>query len=105
MKTMLPLVISVALLAGCSKAPSTGFLSAAAPSGEELCRRDLKTFVKFNDPDSVRINSVTSNTERPGRYMMSVSAKNAMGGYGDPVACTCGAPADKVTDLHCDTPG
>ncbi len=104
MKTAL--IVVALLLAGCSKTPSApATLSAAAPSGDQLCRAALKTFVTFKDPDSVKINSVTPNDQRPGRYLMSVSAKNSMGGYGDPIACTCGAPADTVTDLHCDGQG
>lgn len=72
-------------------------------SGDQLCSRDLKQFVQFKDPDSVRINSVVPNEQRPGRYTMSVSAKNSYGGYGDPSTCSCGTdvPAGRVTDLYC----
>lgn len=75
----------------------------AALSGEQICSRDLKQHVQFNDPDSVRINSVTPNDLRPGRYWMSVSAKNAYGGYGDPLSCSCGVDTTsaKALDIHC----
>jgi hypothetical protein len=76
-------------------------------TGDQLCSRDLKQFVQFKDPDSVRINSVKPNEQRPGRYWMSVSAKNSYGGYGDPTTCSCGtdASAGRVTDLYCDGAG
>lgn len=108
------LLAIVAAVAGCSKSPTQAAAPVASTSvseakltGGELCRRDLKIFVRFNDPNSVRIHSVEANAQRPGRYMMSVSAKNAMGGYGEPTTCTCGTDAAKgvVTDLHCDTAG
>lgn len=110
MKTaLLPLVFCTVLFAGCSKAPTgvsaPATVAVAEVPGDLLCRAELKTFVKFNDPESVRINSVAPNPDRPGRFLMSVSAKNAMGGYGNLVNCTCGTAKQAVTDMHCDGPG
>lgn len=99
--------LAVCLVACFPKAGPAAPVVSAAPSaptpGAELCRAALKTMVSFNDPDSVRINSVEPNEARPGRYRMYVSAKNAMGGYGDPIACTCGTGNGAVTDMHCDS--
>lgn len=73
-------------------------------TGDQLCERDLQKFVTFRDPESVKINSIEPNPDRPGRYFLSVSAKNGVGGYNMPVNCTCGTDVSKAltTDMHCD---
>ena len=78
----------------------------AALSGEQICSRDLKQHVQFKDPDSVRVNSIQPNGVNGTNehlYMMSVSAKNSYGGYGDPMRCSCSADltTGRVTYLFC----
>ena len=86
-----------------SQSGARAHAAAAAPAdGGALCKRDITSFVAFKDPASVRVNSVVPNPQRPGRFEMSVSAKNSFGGYGDPITCACGAPNGAVTDIHCD---
>lgn len=74
-----------------------------ALTGEQICARDLKLHIKFNDPDSVKINGFKRHEAGKESFDMSVSAKNAMGGYGSPTECSCVADqaADKVTYLYC----
>ena len=102
MKTVLTLAL-ITLLAGCSKAPSAGAptVAAAAVGPEQVCQRDFKRFIQFNDPDSARVNSVEA-TRSPDRFLLSVSAKNAMGGYPEPVVCACNTENNAVVSITCD---
>ncbi len=107
MKTLVYLSFILALASACSKkvdAPSAAPAPVAvvSVSGDQLCTGSLKKFVTFKDPDSVRVNSVEPNDKVPGRFYLSVSAKNSYGGYGDAVTCTCGTANGAVTDMHCD---
>jgi len=99
MKTTLALALC-ATLASCSKAP-VPVAVAAAPTAEQICRRDVAAQGNFRDPESVRIRSVKPNGGN--HFNIIVSAKNAYGGYGDPMRCQCkGDPeVGKITYLFC----
>lgn len=106
MRTVIVVLVAGLYLSACSK-PSTDTVTAPTPlplTGAQLCTRDLTKFVQFKDPSSVLVNSVEPNDQRPGRYWMSVSAKNGFGGYNAPTMCSCGSDTTTgvVTDLHCD---
>lgn len=102
MKTVLTLAL-ITLLAGCSKAPSADAptIAADAAGPEQACQRDFKRFIQFNDPDSARVNSVEA-TQNPENFIVSVSAKNAMGGYPAPVLCICATEKAAVVSMTCD---
>jgi hypothetical protein len=72
--------------------------------GAELCARNLKVFVTFSDPDSVKIHRIEPNQERPGRYFLSVSANTSVGRDNRTMRCHCETDLSKgkVTDMHCD---
>lgn len=72
--------------------------------GAELCARNLKVFVTFPDPDSVKIHSIEPNQDRPGRYFLSVSANTSAGGDNSTMRCNCETDLSKgkVTDMYCD---
>lgn len=98
--------VGAAALALYPRAPAVAAASASTSlTGEQLCRKDLVAMVQFRDPASVRINSVQPNPDRAGRYFLSVSAKNAYGGYGAPFTCSCGTDvsAGVTLDMHCDS--
>ncbi len=97
MKSIFALTMLAALTASCSKS------QAAVATGEQACTRDLKRFVTFNDPDSARVNSIVPN-DRAGNYDMSVSVKNAMGGYGAPVFCTWATERAELVRITCNLP-
>jgi hypothetical protein len=105
MKTLILLVFCTVAV-GCSEHHPAAVSAPAqvAASGESLCRANLTKLVAFKDPASVRINSVTPNPDRAGRFFMSVSAKNSFGGYGDAITCTCGTDVGVTLDMHCDSP-
>ncbi len=102
MKSIVTLALITLLAAGCSKGPARQtVVQGAASSADQACSRDFKTFIQFNDPDSARVNSIEP-TRNPNNFIVSVSAKNAMGGYGAPVMCICATKDAAVESMTCD---
>lgn len=103
--TMLLALLIAAGTIACKPVEPTAAIAAttAKLSGADLCRRDLKSFITFRDPDSVKINSVVQDDELKDFFKMSVSAKNGFGGYANPTPCSCTADVatGKVTYLFC----
>lgn len=101
---MLRTVFLVGLtVAGCAKAPPSA-PTAQVFSAEAQCRHALVNHQAFKDPGSVIVRDIWISPKEPNHVMLTVSAKNSFGGFGNKVTCDCiaesGSPTVKA--MHCE---
>jgi hypothetical protein len=81
-----------------------------ADHSSHACVRDIHKFVVFREPDSIRVTNVTTGKAEVIDYMdkrlvavqftVTVSSKNAQGGYGHPRDYQCWTSEDRQRVLE-----